>query len=732
MRRIFAFFICLMLGGALWIWGGSGAAAGEEPSVILGEEEVVFDWSSDKCAKIDIPDTPARAFVDGMGKVQLIASHYKNWRLVGDSLDNLSRDCEPVLESHRNGDPSKFDDREWIHSLFYDDKGTEDPNDDVIYALIHNEYHGSEHGYKGTDWTKSWYNAITFAASEDMGKTYSHPQPPQHLVACSPFKYYCHDGPYGIFNPSNIIYNPRDGYYYCLVHLERPDSDWGGVGIMRTRDLSDPTSWRGWDGEGFNVKFVNPYTYEFTDTDTPAEHLLARISYHNIGKMCDSITYNTYFGKFLLIGARPNGDPPGFYYALSDDLIHWTKSELLWDCETWWEDDPGADKCGYPSLIDPDSPSIGESLGDPAGGRNFAYSDQEAFLYYTVWHDSTSTENYLYDRDLVRRRITFKKHLMMGIDAYPNPTDTNHEIQFFCTVAGGKPPYSFSWDFNSDGIVDSTEQNPTFKYDSDGFYTVKCTVTDSEGNTKTESMSIFVNPPLSIELEVNPNPTEAGCETSVIARASGGIPYDGSTPRLSPYKYSWKVGEWTISQRSEISVGFEEPGTYTVSCTITDRKGSKATGEVEIEVRPPLSIVNLTASPNPAEVGEEITFSFEVSGGAPPFIYCWQFGDGAAFRSEEVEFPAHVYTSPGEYAVKLIVESSCNQDIKTLTVNIKPICGDVNLDNEVNCEDLALIARSFNTSPPLNPSADLNEDGIVDILDLVSGGKNFGRAFHPD
>jgi len=42
-------------------------------------------------------------------------------------------------------------------------------------------------------------------------------------------------------------------------------------------------------------------------------------------------------------------------------------------------------------------------------------------------------------------------------------------------------PTTWAWDFQNDGTVDSTIQNPTFKYTQDGTYDVKLTVTNSAG-----------------------------------------------------------------------------------------------------------------------------------------------------------------------------------------------------------------------------------------------------------
>ncbi len=44
---------------------------------------------------------------------------------------------------------------------------------------------------------------------------------------------------------------------------------------------------------------------------------------------------------------------------------------------------------------------------------------------------------------------------------------------------------SYAWDFEDDGIIDSTEAEPTHVFSSDGDFTVRLTVTDSmdaEGN----------------------------------------------------------------------------------------------------------------------------------------------------------------------------------------------------------------------------------------------------------
>lgn len=95
---------------------------------ILGPEEIVLDSTISQCDGEDIPDMPARAFRDADGKVQLIATHlfFKEGeptyttgrRMVGDTLDSVKHDCNIIINSDNDPDPSKFNDREWLASPY--------------------------------------------------------------------------------------------------------------------------------------------------------------------------------------------------------------------------------------------------------------------------------------------------------------------------------------------------------------------------------------------------------------------------------------------------------------------------------------------------------------------------------------------------------------------------------------------------------------------------------------
>ncbi len=343
----------------------------------IGSSALVYDYSVSNCNQIDIPDAPARAFRDAAGKINLLASHYTSWRMTGSTFSSLTKDCSPVMTSHQSTNPADFNDNEWIVSTYTSDGKN-------IHALIHDEY------VPCGNWNNCWYNAITYASSSDSGKTYTHATAPNHLVAASPYKspYPTTHSPFGIFGGSNII--KKGGYYYKMVQLEAHLLQSWGAGLMRTNNLSDPTSWRGWDGKGFNVQFVNPYTATGYNA---ADKVLAPLSRDNIGKMCASVTYNTYLGKYVVVdyttGTYNGVSTTGFFYSTSDDLINWSKAQYIpITVQSTW----AAGGCNYPSLIDPTDTT-----------RNFEQTGQTPYLYYTKWNSGT------YDRDLLRIQIQFNK-----------------------------------------------------------------------------------------------------------------------------------------------------------------------------------------------------------------------------------------------------------------------------------------------------------------------------------
>jgi hypothetical protein len=365
-----------------------------ERIAVTGAQQTVFDWTSDACEPRDIPDSPARAFRDAAGNVELIASHYVTRRMIGPSLDAVDHQCEVVMGSAEDPRPEQFNDREWLTAPYTADGRR-------VFALLHEEYQGHRHAGRcaSGNYFKCWYNAITFAVSTDGGRSFRNGRiPPEHLVASVPYRYTPDVGPYGLFQPSNIVRRP-DGYYYVLIRAAAYRGEKSGVCLLRTARLEDPSSWRAWDGTGYRTRFSNPYARMGSDART-----CERVAHPQIADMTQSLTYNTFLKRFVLVGSTGKFDPRrnetvwGIYFATSENLTGWSERQLVMETEL-----PHVHRCGDPSL------RVHPSVLDPRSqSRNFETVGEHAYLYFTrVTYDSACRQNLA--RDLLRVPITFSR-----------------------------------------------------------------------------------------------------------------------------------------------------------------------------------------------------------------------------------------------------------------------------------------------------------------------------------
>ncbi len=104
---------------------------------LLGDEEVVFDWSEDRCHDEMRPDLSTRAFRTADGNVSLTLADPTNLRLVGADFDSLVPMCPAIRESRYDPNPAHYDHFQWLGATYTEDGST-------IHAVIHNEFHGDK------------------------------------------------------------------------------------------------------------------------------------------------------------------------------------------------------------------------------------------------------------------------------------------------------------------------------------------------------------------------------------------------------------------------------------------------------------------------------------------------------------------------------------------------------------------------------------------------------------
>jgi hypothetical protein len=366
----------------------------QNPKLLDGPRVAVFDTAKDSCEQIDIPDAMARAFRDYKGVVHLVASHYVMRAALGPSLESAKHNCQVAYNSRHDPKPAHFDDTTWLDA-FYNIDGKR------IVALGHMEYHGWEHSgmctIKNND-NPCWYTAATFLLSEDGGYHFAPPKSPPNFVVGVPYKYEINQGPEGYSIDTNIV--KAGEWYYAMVtdwpwppdcddtKKARPCLVPFGVSPIRTSNIEDPASWRGWDGKEFAVAFVDPYQGSVA---RPRDHVYTPVpTIYNV----NGINFHQASHRFIATLFDPWNDafgPPGLYFSTSPDMVHWSKPALGITVNQLLEREPeGNWSYLYFSLIDPNSTDA-----------NFSTVTDNPYLYYVRLDDSHGP----YQRVLFRQKI---------------------------------------------------------------------------------------------------------------------------------------------------------------------------------------------------------------------------------------------------------------------------------------------------------------------------------------
>ncbi len=156
---------------------------------------------------------------------------------------------------------------------------------------------------------------------------------------------------------------------------------------------------------------------------------------------------------------------------------------------------------------------------------------------------------------------------------------TGESLIFNPSVIGGLGEMSWKWMF-SDGTI-STFQNPTKTYNQAGIFTEKVTVTDREGHTSSDTITVTLaeNEQVSAQISDSNSPmfgVEFAEVAQVSADASGGF---------VPYTWSWDFGDGTTAETKDAVHVYSNPGKYTLTLTVTDAVDTNYTCEQHIIVR---------------------------------------------------------------------------------------------------------------------------------------------------
>ena len=284
--------------------------------------------------------------------------------------------------------------------------------------------------------------------------------------------------------------------------------------------------------------------------------------------------------------------------------------------------------------------------GDTSTLKNPTYTYQEAGVYtvtlnlYGPCGDVTKTRNSF---------ITVNGPPVADFDASPTQGCAPLRIDFTDLSQGAIS--SYIWDFGNG--TGSMESDPSCIYNEPGVYTVKLMVEGPCGEdieVREQLITVYEAPQADFEADL----TE-GCDSLTVQFS------DISSGTVNSWIWDFGTGDGSEVMNPEYT--YTEPGTYTVSLTVTGPCGSDTTVKEDYITIYKTVDADFTASPTVAYAGEEIYFQDHSAGDIESWR--WSFGDGGCSFCETGMNPVHVYDEPGSYTVCLTVEGPCGTDTET-------------------------------------------------------------------
>jgi PKD repeat protein len=231
-----------------------------------------------------------------------------------------------------------------------------------------------------------------------------------------------------------------------------------------------------------------------------------------------------------------------------------------------------------------------------------------------------------------------------------------------------------AWDFDGDGVVDSTDANPaSFTYLTPGTYIASLVVSGFNGPSQPATTTITVT-------------------ASTAARAGGPMadfaadPSGGDAPLTVTFtnwsegnitSYTWDLdgdGATDSTSANPPAFTYHTPGDYTASLVVSGPDGQTDLASVTIGVYPyipPAPVSDFLAQPTSGPAPLTVTFTDRSTGEAEIVQWEWDFNGDGTIDSTVKNPPPYTYTTAGVYAARLLVYDNYGEgEPKTIAITV--------------------------------------------------------------